>query len=116
MNQSLPLPVTQPASRARTGTNGFNWLMAVLSLWLVGGLYLDGWAHTHGKVDQSFFTPWHAVLYSGYLACAITLAARAVTGRRATGAWRNALPTGYGLSLLGAAIFRVGWRRRLSVA
>jgi hypothetical protein len=108
MNQSFPLPATQPASRVRAGTNGFNWLMAVLSLWLIGGLYLDGWAHTHGKVDQSFFTPWHAVLYSGYLACTVALVMRAATGHRATGAWRSALPTGYSLSLLGAAIFGLG--------
>jgi hypothetical protein len=28
----------------------------------VGGIFLDGWAHAHGRVDESLFTPWHAVL------------------------------------------------------
>lgn len=108
MNRSLPLFATRSVDLTRATANRFDWLMAALSLWLVGGLYLDGWAHTHGKVDQSFFTPWHAVLYSGYLACAIALAARAVIGWRATGVWRSALPSGYSLSLLGAAIFGLG--------
>ena len=50
--------------------------MSALSAWLVGGFFLDGWAHTHGKVDQSFFTPWHAVLYSGHVVNLIVLLAR----------------------------------------
>jgi hypothetical protein len=41
----------------------FDWAVTALSVWVVAGLYLDGWAHNHGKVDETFFTPWHAVLY-----------------------------------------------------
>ena len=48
---------------------------SLLTAWLVGGLFLDGWAHAHGKVDQSFFTPWHAVFYSGFAAVALALLA-----------------------------------------
>src|SRR5262245_27710062 len=44
----------------------FDAFAALLSAAFVGGLFLDGWAHNHGKVDQSFFTPWHAILYSSY--------------------------------------------------
>ena len=51
----------------------FDWAMIVLSLWFVGGLFVDGWAHTHNKVDQSFFTPWHAILYSGWAVTALFL-------------------------------------------
>ena len=29
------------------------------------GVTLDGWAHAHGVVDDTFLTPWHAVLYAG---------------------------------------------------
>ena len=46
----------------------FDWVMAVLSAWLLGGAFVDGWAHTHGKVDTTFFTPWHAAFYTGFLA------------------------------------------------
>jgi hypothetical protein len=54
-------------------TPGIDWIMTVLSAVFISGLFLDGWAHTHGRVDETFFTPWHAVLYGGYLACAVVL-------------------------------------------
>ena len=41
--------------------------MALISCAIVFGLYIDGWAHNHGFVDDSFFTPWHAVLYGAIL-------------------------------------------------
>lgn len=34
-------------------------------LWMVIGLYLDGWSHQANK-PETFFTPWHALLYSGF--------------------------------------------------
>jgi len=86
----------------------FDWIATLLSLTFLGGVYLDGWAHSHGRVDDTFFTPWHAVLYSGFLAMAALLLGRAVW-RLARGAhWRAALPDGYGLSLAGVALWLVG--------
>ncbi len=82
--------------------------MAVLSLWLVCGLYLDGWAHRHVPGLETFFTPWHGVLYSGYAAAAAFLAINQLRGMRAGAGFRFALPAGYGLSLLGAAGFLLG--------
>jgi hypothetical protein len=41
--------------------------MAVFGTWVVIGLYVDGWAHQANK-PETFFTPWHGVLYSGFLA------------------------------------------------
>src|SRR5438552_1431122 len=73
-----------------------------------GGLYLDGWAHTHGRVDDTFFTPWHAVLYSGFLAMALLLIGRAAWGFRRAGGWRDAMPRGYGLGLVGVGCWFVG--------
>lgn len=90
------------------GGAGFDWAMAMLSTGFVGGLFLDGWAHTHGRVDQSFFTPWHAVFYAGYAAVASVLVASLLRNHARGHPWRRALPTGYGLSLLGALIFAVG--------
>ncbi len=75
----------------------FDWVMTLLSLWFITGLFLDGWAHTHGQVDESFFTPWHAVLYSGHMAMLLALIARWVRGR--------ALPPGYSLSMVGAVLY-----------
>ncbi|HEX2053475.1 MAG TPA: hypothetical protein VHJ78_07105 [Actinomycetota bacterium] len=89
-------------------TLGFDILATALAIWMVSGLYLDGWAHTHGKVDQSVVTPWHGVLYSGFLALAglyaITYLRNRSTGRPA----RHAMPAGYGLSLVGTLLFLAG--------
>jgi hypothetical protein len=86
----------------------FDWIATVLSVTFLSGLYLDGWAHNHGRVDETFFTPWHAVLYSGFLAMAVVLLGR-VAWRIARGArWREAVPDGYGLSLIGVGLWFVG--------
>jgi hypothetical protein len=87
---------------------GFDWVMALLSAAFVGGLFLDGWAHTHGRVDQSFFTAWHAVFYAGYAAVAAALLASLLRNHALGRPWRRAVPPGYGLSLFGALIFAVG--------
>jgi hypothetical protein len=99
---AAPRPVT------RTDGAGFDWLMAACGSWLIGGLYLDGWAHVHIPALESFFTPWHAVLYSGYIAGAGALALTLRRNRlRGASRW-DALPAGYGLSLVGAFIFFFG--------
>jgi len=84
------------------------WFMVAASAWFIGGVYLDGWAHNHGKVDDSFFTPWHGVLYSGYGATAGVLLAALFRNRAAGLSWRRALPDGYAVSLFGALVFAVG--------
>jgi hypothetical protein len=101
----------QPRGPAKMGRSrwaggvGFDWMVAALSTTFVGGLFLDGWAHTHGRVDQSFFTPWHAVFYASYAVIASALVG-ALFGHRARGhPWWRAFPAGYGLSLLGALVF-----------
>ncbi len=72
------------------------------------GLYLDGWAHRHLSNLESFFTPWHGVLYSGFFATMACLAYMLVRFRRPGEAWWQMIPPGYGLSLVGAAIFFAG--------
>ena len=69
---------------------------------------MDGWAHTHNRVDQSFFTPWHAILYSGWVVVTIVLISVALIGRARGRALREALPAGYFLSLIGGIGFGVG--------
>ena len=61
-----------------TASRRFDGLVAILSAFFGAGLYLDGWAHVHGHVDQSFFTPWHAALYSGFLVVAAVLGGTAL--------------------------------------
>lgn len=92
----------------RTSTLRFDALATALGVWTVSGLYLDGWAHTHGRVDQSVVTPWHGVLYSGFLALAALHAVTYLRNRAAGLSTREAMPAGYGLSLLGIPLFLAG--------
>ena len=48
-----------------------DWIVIIVAIWFLGGLYLDGWAHNNLSSSlESFFTPWHAAFYSGFLAVA----------------------------------------------
>jgi hypothetical protein len=49
------------------------WTLAGAALWLVTGLQLDAFAHSTIPDLETFWTPWHAVLYSGIAACGLTL-------------------------------------------
>lgn len=79
----------------------------LLGTWFSLGLFLDAWAHSNVPELETFFTPWHAVFYSGFAA---------------TGAWiswlvwRNlqrgarglaAVPEGYGPAVLALPVFAV---------
>lgn len=75
----------------------------VAGLWMIVGLFLDGIAHDENEVE-SFFTPWHAVLYSGFAAGAVAALAVPVA-RRGRGRWVDALPAGHGLTLLALVAF-----------
>ncbi len=86
----------------------FDWTFTTLSLWFMVGLFLDGWAHTHGRADVTFFTPWHAVLYSGHFAATAYLFIAFIRNITRGYAWRDALPAGYGLSLIGGILFAIG--------
>jgi hypothetical protein len=93
-----------------TGTNAlrFDWLMSILTTWLVAGFYIDGWAHNTHPDLETFYTPWHGVMYSGFLATALVLGSIfAYRAGRGT-LWSRAMPAGYGLSLAGVAVFMAG--------
>jgi hypothetical protein len=100
------VPRPGAASRARPlASVGFDWAIVAVSTWFVGGLFLDGWAHNTIPSLETFFTPWHAVLYSGFLVSMAVLGWG--IGRNRTGGqsiWQ-AVPAGYELSLLGGLLF-----------
>ena len=101
-------PLQEVGSRPRVASMGFHWTMVLLSAWLVAGLYLDGWAHEHGGGLETFFTPWHGVLYSGFVAIALFLTATAARAPRDRNFWTTALPAGYELALPGVLLFLAG--------
>lgn len=98
----------ETAASATVAGLRFDWLMALLSLVFVGGLYLDGWAHNHGRVDQSFFTPWHAFFYGGFLLTALALVGGVLLNGRRGFSLAHAIPDGYRTSLAGLFIFAAG--------
>ena len=49
------------------------WIMLIASAWLVTGLQLDAYAHATTPELETFWTPWHAVLYSGIAVSGLTL-------------------------------------------
>jgi hypothetical protein len=109
---SSVLPGAHPKNREAShkpfiGDIGFDRVTVALCCWFIGGLYLDGWAHGHGLVDKTFFTPWHAILYSGYAACALSLIIVVVLNHQRGRTWLSAIPRGYGLTLLGVPLFLV---------
>ncbi|MDI6097452.1 hypothetical protein QLQ12_02415 [Actinoplanes sp. NEAU-A12] len=72
--------MTTSVERARpmeTGPMSFSprerWILLVASAWLVIGLQLDAYAHATTPELETFWTPWHGVLYSGIAASGFTL-------------------------------------------
>lgn len=75
--------------------------------WLVLGLFSDGWAHSNVASLDSFFTPWHAALYAGFLASAAWIGWLGRDGLRGRQP-RDAFPVGYGLGAVGVLVFVAG--------
>jgi hypothetical protein len=81
---------------------------ALLGTWVVGGLFLDGWAHVNQPGLETFFSPWHAVFYLGFAVSTVVLA-RLVARHQRGGRFDPALvPAGYGLGMVGVALFVAG--------
>ncbi|MDE2635537.1 MAG: hypothetical protein OXI30_04165 [Chloroflexota bacterium] len=85
-----------------------DWAMALISCAIVFGLYIDGWAHNHGQVDDSFFTPWHALLYGAVGLSGLVLILSHFRNVSQGFRWSKALPAGYALSLIGFFAFGAG--------
>lgn len=91
------------------GSARFDWTLIALSFWFQIGGHLDGWAHQHlPQTLESFFTPWHAVLYSGFTAVFAFLGFHALRNVGRGYSLNRVLPSGYELSLVGAFLFAGG--------
>jgi hypothetical protein len=101
---SLSFSEKVPAIQGTT----YDWMQVGLQAVFLGGLFLDGWAHFHDKVDDSFFTPWHAVFYAGFALCAGFMILTILLNRTRGYTGRATLPTGYDLTLIGVLIFAGG--------
>ncbi len=95
-------PLVQQRAAPRNVT--LDYAVGICGVWISGGFFLDAWAHGHVPVE-SFFTPYHAVFYSGMFALAFVIAAYALYYRSLGYEWANAMPRCYRLALLGVPIF-----------
>jgi hypothetical protein len=94
--------------RPRT-THRQDLVTVLLATWLIGGIGLDGWAHNNlERQTESFFTPWHGVFYSGFAATALWVLWLVKPRRADHRTWTQAVPVGYGLGVVGVAVFAVG--------
>lgn len=97
-----------------------DYAVGICGVWISGGFFLDAWAHGHVPVE-TFFTPYHAVFYSGMLALALVIAGFVVRSRALGYDWADTVPRPYRLALLGVPIFLFGgigdmvWHRTLGI-
>src|SRR5215218_6271425 len=81
---------------------------ALLGTWVVGGLFLDGWAHVNQPGLETFFSPWHAIFYAGFLVSTLVLVRLVARSQRGGRLDPALVPAGYGLGLVGVAMFVAG--------
>jgi hypothetical protein len=102
------VPQSIPAGRPRA-TPSENAITIVFGLWMIAGLFIDGYAHANMRSTiESFFTPWHGILYSGFASAALWTTwlgyKQARLGRRGL----EAIPVGYELGMVGVIVFGLG--------
>ena len=107
---AITVPWRAPgATRERpAGSRTYDWIVVTLSGLLIVGVYVDGWAHHHFAALETFFSPWHAVMYGAYALMGGFTGATLLVNWRRGHAWGTALPAGYALTLLGSLVFAVG--------
>jgi hypothetical protein len=79
----------------------------VLGVWFALGMFVDAWAHSNLPGLESFFTPWHAVFYSGFAATAGWILWLVWGQVRAGRRGRAAVPVGYGAAVVALPVFAV---------
>jgi hypothetical protein len=101
--QATAPPTSRPVTTRRQDT-----ITVLLALWLMIGLFVDGWAHNNLDQLETFFTPWHALFYSGFTATALWIASLVARQRSAGRTWREAIPRGYEAVVVGVIVFGIG--------
>lgn len=85
-------------------------VFTALALWMIAGVALDFRSHAHGISFEAegFFTPSHVAFYAAFVAIALTIAAATYRNHRPGVSWREAVPDGYRLGVLGVILFALG--------
>jgi hypothetical protein len=91
----------------RMSARRFDWIMAGLSAGAIGGFYLSRWSDEHVQTSGSL-TVWQIPVNVALLAILAFLVVNAVLGVQRGRPTREALPPGYGLSLIGFGVLLLG--------
>ena len=103
------LPVGATVGRRAETPLSFDYAVIGATLWFIGGLLIDGWAHNNLDLrKEGFFTPYHAVFYSGFAAVAAVVLSCMWRNRSAGARLADAIPRGYAVTLVGLVIFALG--------
>ncbi|WP_449064998.1 hypothetical protein [Planomonospora algeriensis] len=78
---------------------------ALLGVWFGVGLMIDAWAHSNLAELETFFTPWHAVFYSGFAAVSGWIIWQVWRGTRTGRQGLAAVPMGYLAGLVAVPAF-----------
>lgn len=100
--------MSSPLRSARRTTPREDLITVLIGLWLTTGGFLDGYTHRNLDTPETFFSPWHSVLYSGYLAAVAWVTWLVARNRAQTSSLREAIPSGYQTSVTGLAVFAAG--------
>ena len=104
--------LSSTASLERSGQASANksqhLLTCLFGVWLMLGLFVDGYYHNQPTKLESFFTPWHAIFYSGYMAVALWMGFLVLSNLRVGYRGTKAIPVGYELGVAGVLLFGVG--------
>ncbi len=96
-------------------TPAFTWAALALGVWVLLGAIVDINAHNHGFVDETFFTPFHFLMYSGVAANGLFYVIVQFRNVGRGHSLMQALPREYLLSFAGvllfgiAGVFDLGW-------
>src|SRR5947207_2379316 len=100
VDETVATEAPRPVASDRT-----NLITTALGLWFTVGLLLDAWAHNNVPRLETFFTPWHAVFYSGFAATAAWIAWTVRGGLRDGRLDVHAVPVGYASSAVAVVGF-----------
>ncbi|MEM9651238.1 MAG: hypothetical protein AAGA65_04020 [Actinomycetota bacterium] len=100
-------PLSGP-TEDRTASTAEHVITLGLALWTLIGLLVDAYYHSTDPGLESFWTPWHALFYSGFAATAGWLGWMALRRNPGTGNWLDWAPVGYSTALIGVVLFAIG--------
>ena len=101
---AAPPATPTPRSGRPPGSLAFDWFMLAISFWPLAGGFADAVAHATTPRLETFFTPWHGILYSGVLAVVVSNLIVMRRNHELGYAWNKAMPAGYEMTVLGTIL------------